>query len=382
MHPEAYNAYLRGLDLKKERLTSLDKLKLSAEMFERAVQLDPKFDLGYVELSMAHTAYHLTFLDHTPERLAKAKAAIDRALELHPGLPEAHIALGYYYRAFMDFEAALKEFDMAKKHLPNNSDLIENYGQVFRRQGKFEAALSEFKKSLDLSPRDAERAFLIGQTCVPLRRYAEAEKYFNQAIALKPDWSHAYVMKGWLYLAWKGEVKKARSILAEMPQKDYPTMLWTYISLYERDFEEAFRQTSSMTDRDFREKNDDAPKSLITGFIYRYMNRPLLARKSLDAARILLEREAKAQAENPFLHAHLGLAYAALGSEQEAIREGKLALQIRPMAKDPWTGVLFVRFLAEIYSVVGKYDAALDQIEHLLSIPSWVSVWDLKLNPI
>jgi hypothetical protein len=70
-----------------------------------------------------------------------------------------------------------------------------------------------------------------------------------------------------------------------------------------------------------------------------------------------------------------------LGFKDDAIREGKLGMELLPVSKDALVGPSKVEDLALVYIMVGEYDSALDQIEYVLSIPSWVSVSLLRLDP-
>jgi tetratricopeptide (TPR) repeat protein len=96
---------------------------------------------------------------------------------------------------------------------------------------------------------------------------------------------------------------------------------------------------------------------------------------------VLLEAAVADRPEDPRVHSALGLSYALLGRKDEAIREGELAVELWPVSKDALKGPTFVRNLAQIYVWVGEADSALDRIEYLLSIPSWVSVGVLRVEP-
>ena len=90
----------------------------------------------------------------------------------------------------------------------------------------------------------------------------------------------------------------------------------------------------------------------------------------------------KQRSANKRLHTDAaGLAYAGLGRKQEAIREGRKAVELNPIAKDAFWASIYVTELALIQTKLGEYDAASDNIETLLSIPSLVSVPWLKLDP-
>jgi serine/threonine-protein kinase len=95
-----------------------------------------------------------------------------------------------------------------------------------------------------------------------------------------------------------------------------------------------------------------------------------------------LEREVKERPEDPRIHSSLGGVYAALGQRDEAIHEGKLAVELYPVSKDALVGPTYVWNLARIYVFVGEYGAALDKLEYLLSIPNtYISVPVLKADP-
>jgi len=124
------------------------------------------------------------------------------------------------------------------------------------------------------------------------------------------------------------------------------------------------------------------PKALLEGLIYRLMNKPVLANTSFDSARMILEKELKARPDDARLHSSLGMVYAGLGPKEEAIREGKMAVKLYPVSKDALIGTTFVRDLAFIYIMVGEHEAALDQIEYLLSIPApHISAPYLRIDP-
>jgi tetratricopeptide (TPR) repeat protein len=78
----------------------------------------------------------------------------------------------------------------------------------------------------------------------------------------------------------------------------------------------------------------------------------------------------------------LGYVYACLGLKEEAIRAGERAVEILPVSKDAFDGADLAVTLAEIYAKVGEYEAAIDQLEWLLSIPSSISVPSIRLDPI
>jgi serine/threonine protein kinase/tetratricopeptide (TPR) repeat protein len=385
VNPEAYQAYLRGIDRIERISYSEEDIEIAIQMFKRAVELDPTFALGYAELSKAHSSLYHQGYDQTEDRLTRARAAVDMALKLQPDLSEAHLALGYYYywvqRAY---DRALEEFIIAEKNLPNDPRILEAVAFIWRRQGNFEDGLSNLKRALEISPRDASKAFEVAVTYMALRRYPEAERYYDRSIFLEPDKIYGYVWKAWNYWLWDVSIEKARATLEEMPKKMDSTSMyyWFLQELYERNYKSALDRLYSANIESIEIQEVLIPKAQLVGLIYHLMNELEYARTSFDSARVILEKGVKERPEDARVHSSLGIVYAALGRKEEAIQEGEIAVELFPVSKDAFFGVERVEDLACIFTMVGDYDAALDKIEYLISIPSYFSVSLLQLDPI
>ena len=111
------------------------------------------------------------------------------------------------------------------------------------------------------------------------------------------------------------------------------------------------------------------------------MNKKEPAKKYYDEARSILESKIEEQPEDARFHSSLGIAFAGLGRKEDAIREGKLAVELLPVTKEAINGLLKVKNLASIYVMVGEFDAAIDQLEYMLSIPASLSIPLLRLDP-
>jgi serine/threonine-protein kinase len=348
------------------------------------VELDPEFALSYAALSETHSGMHHFGNDRTEERLSRAKAAVDRALELQPNLPEAHLAFAYYhYWGRRDYERALEELAIAERGLPNDVRILEATANIWRRQGKFEAAVDRRKRVFELSPQDAELPAAIGYTYRLLRRHAEADRYFDLSISLAPDQQVSYEYKAYNYISWLGDTKRARDVLEKMPGKhrdvQEPSL---YLWRLERNYQAILDFVSSDPRPIIWWQGSAFPPALLAARAHQLMGEPELAHASYDSARPILEKELDSHPDDHRIYSALGLAYAGLGRKDEAIREGKRGVDLYPVSKDPLIGPYRVWDLAEIYTALGEYDAALDELEYLLSIPSYMSVPWLRLDPI
>ncbi|UCF18922.1 MAG: hypothetical protein JSU87_13465 [Gemmatimonadota bacterium] len=102
---------------------------------------------------------------------------------------------------------------------------------------------------------------------------------------------------------------------------------------------------------------------------------------SFDSARVDVERRLAVSPGESRLHAQLGLAYAGLGRKDDAVREGRRAVELLPISEDAYAGAALVDNLAHIYVMVGEYEAAVDQLEVLLNADAPVTVPWLNADP-
>jgi len=383
---DAYEYYLRGNEY-FHRSTLEDDLTIAMKMYEKAVEIDPAFTLAYARLSEVHANLYWHYYDHSEERLALAKQAVDKAFELNPELPEVHLALGhYYYHCHLDYDRALEQFDIARISQPNNGDLLSFIGFVQRRQGKFEQALVHIKKASELDPLSPETAFELADTYMLARKYPEAEYYYKRA-ALSPDLPWPYANGGWLYLRWQGDIQKARAAFEQVSWKSgylehpYDLLKSVLFDVFEKKYQAALENLSSVKLESFDTQFLFIPKELLFAQISGLMGNQQSEKAYYESARSILEAKIKELPEDSRFHSSLGIAHAGLGLKDDAIREGELATQLLPVSKDAWRGAFRIDDLARIYVMVGEFDAAIDKLEFLLDVPSELTVPLLRLDP-
>ena len=155
--PEAYDCYLNGIVLMPSSIPQ--DIETAVQFYKKAIELDPGFAEAYAALSGVYSGMWWTGMDRTEQRISMAKTAAEKALQLQPDLPEAHSALGfYYYWCHLDYDQALREFDVAQRSLPNQSIIFYGIGLVLRRQGKQEQAIASLTRAYELNPLSAEYA--------------------------------------------------------------------------------------------------------------------------------------------------------------------------------------------------------------------------------
>jgi serine/threonine-protein kinase len=386
---EAYDFYLRGNDFAYRGRDTQKDLNPAIEMYKKAVILDPNFFQAYAMLSKTHSLYYWYHFDRSEDRVAEAKQAAERALKLNPDAAETHMALGYYfYHCKLDYEKALKHFGLALQKQPKNAMILEGVGYVERRQGKLNEAIANLKEVLEIDPRYAQTVFNLGETYALARDYKEAERLYNRALFLSPNYPRAYAWKTRLYLNWQGDTAKAGQVLEEaakaMDSKEDNLVSYQSIQvdIYESRYQDALNRLDSSSFEVYQDQFYFVPKSQLIAQIYGLMKETEKDQKYYDAARIYLEDLIKTQPDDSRLWSALAIAKAGLGSESEAIIAAEKAVGILPISKEAYRGTFRVRDLAQVYVMVGEYDKAFDQIDYLLSVPGELSIPLLKLDPI
>src|SRR5204862_128804 len=102
---------------------------------------------------------------------------------------------------------------------------------------------------------------------------------------------------------------------------------------------------------------------------------------AFTAAREEQERIIQAQPNHGPVVCVLGLIDAALGRKEEALREGRRAVELLPVEKDAIRGIAMVKFLAMIAAWVGDKDLACEQLAIVIRNPNDLSYGQLKLMP-
>ncbi len=381
---EAYDFYLRGNDHFNRStagaIGSERDLRIALQMYQKAVELDAGFALAYSQLSRSITEIYWHY-DRKDEYLKDAQTAVEKAFKLSPGLPEAHLALGSIHYHAREYEKALEQFAIAQKSLPNNPDLLQEIGFVQRRQGKWDLSLASLKKAAELDPGRSDILSSLGSNYHRLNKYAEAEPYYKRVILLDPGEDSPYRQLSNLYVKQNGDTEKARQVLVQAAGKVDATELndrWVRLDVMDGNYPQALSRLNGPE----AYNNDSVNYYLDKAEVYGLAGRAGFARACYDSVRIGLEKRLRMGFESEALRGQLGIAYAGLGRKEEAIREGKKGVELVSMSKDAWNGPLPVITLARIYTMTGEYDAAIKELEYLLSIPSELSPSLLRLDPV
>jgi TolB-like protein/class 3 adenylate cyclase len=138
---DAYVFYLRADQIARNPDTLLEEYKAKEQLYMQAIAFDPNFALAHAKLAST-CAEIFKFHEPLDSWKEKARAEAEIALRLQPNLAEAHFALGQcLYWMDGDYDRALKQFDIASRLSPNNSDVARLIAAIKRGQGKWQVSL-------------------------------------------------------------------------------------------------------------------------------------------------------------------------------------------------------------------------------------------------
>ena len=379
---EAYLAFLQAHDL----FTRMDKFRSNTEraeqLFEKTTKLDPNFAAAFAGLAWVEDWMYHDF-DPTPARKEKARAAAETAIRLQPDLPEAHLALGFYhYYCERDYQAALDEFAIAKRSLPNSAEVYMAIGAIERRQGKWAESTVNLEKAASLSPMDAWVLENLAHNYRANKNFETADKLFDRAIAAAPNSLSARAQKAELAVDWKGDLSVMEKELAKMPPAVDPDGLVTFarvqLLLLQRKFPGALALLKQLP----QDVSQHKPRELFDGAIYTFLNDKEKALSAFERARPIAEKALRESPDDASRHVTLGMILAGLGEKESAIAEGKRAVELLPESQDAFDGPKMTVALAQICAWTGESDQALQLLDRSLSTPNGVTVSFLRLDPM
>jgi TolB-like protein/Flp pilus assembly protein TadD/tRNA A-37 threonylcarbamoyl transferase component Bud32 len=382
---EAYLIYLRAQD-RWVRSQSHEDLEQVAQLYLKAIQLDPSFALALARLSCVEsTLYQGTA---NPSSLEKARAAANEAIRLQPGLPEAHLALGYFfYRADRDYERAQRELAVAKAGLPNDADILLVNASIERRQGNWSQSTSDLEKAASVNPKDGSLWANLATNYQALRNFPSAARAFDRGAEADPSFVMNRYLRARLDIDWKGDTSRMEKLLAQTSESQDPdgkiTLARYQLKLLQRKYDDALLALTKSRRSDFQGWNGTAPipKPFLIAQAYSLAQNEVEARGPFEEAQHIIEQRVRENPPDASQHALLGQIFAGLGRKDDAIREGKRAVELLPESKDALDGPIMTLALAQIYTMVGDFASATPLLEHLLTTPGGITVALLKLDP-
>jgi serine/threonine protein kinase/Tfp pilus assembly protein PilF len=386
----AYDLYNRAKDLIATSAFGAragDKLIQAAQFLNEAVTQDPLFLMAYCELAGVHDFLYFYGRDHTPGRLALAEAAVQSALKLGPESGEPHLARAIHlYRGYSDYEGARAELAIARRTLPNDPRLFELEGYIDRRQGRQQEGLDNLQRALERDPQNFATLQQIALSYEAFHRYQDMADVLDRALTIVPKDVDTRVTRAQVNLEWQADTRPLHAmierILTETPEEAGAFAdTWFYLALCERDATAASRALVALGENTFGPDAILFSRRVGEGIVARMRGDQAGARAAFAAARVQQEQIVRSQGDYAPALCVLGLIDAGLGRKEDALREGRRAAELLPVAKDALNGAHVSEVLAVIYAWTGEKDLACEQLAATVKLPASASYGQLRLHP-
>jgi TolB-like protein/class 3 adenylate cyclase len=385
-NPEAYALYLKGTELL--RAPSLHStLEEGQHDFEQAIALDANFALAHARLAQIHTRIAL-FYDPSPIHKERGRTEGEEALRLQPQLSEGHVALGLYYgRLAREYDRALEEYELAKQGAPNDVQIIYGIAHVQMRHGQFRAAIANWECTVSLDPMNWNMYDNLANAYSAVGMYAAAERAARREVELVPEHSPGrFELEehwAWNYVDLTGSFEKLDEVLARYASAEDPSgniaSTRFDVRMAERNSADAENAIASSTVTIFESfAGPRATKNFYLAQVAAAQGDMAKARPFFEKELEFARKELNEAPDSEVRHAQVGLICAYVGRKEEAIAEGKRAMELMPISKDAVDGPYFEINLAQIYAIVGEPDQAIDLLERSLRTPAGVTIAVLK----
>jgi TolB-like protein/Tfp pilus assembly protein PilF/class 3 adenylate cyclase len=389
----AFDLYARAktltLQLSYRGLQAKESFLQAVELLNQAVARDPNFLLAYCQLAYAHDILYLANMDHTSARLALADRAVQTALRLQPDSGEAHLALAQHlYSGYLDYDRARQELAIAQPMLPNSSQVFQLIGFIDRRQDRGDEAARNMEKALEFDPRNLFIFHQISQTYWIMHRYEQMAAVLDRALAVAPKDVPTRTARARLDLEWRADTKPLHSVIESILAEDpaaAPTLAnaWVHLALCEHDLAAADRALVALSGNSYTPSTPVFfSPAFVEALIARIRGDTAAAHTAFTKARAQQEQIVRSDPDYAPALCVLGLIDAGLGRKEDALREGRRATELLPVARDTLYGPEMIRYFAVICAWTGEKELALEQLTAVTQIPSFVTYGQLRLYPL
>ncbi len=358
------------------------------ELVNQAIARDPAFLLAYCRLAEANDELYFNGFDHTPSRLELARSAINSAFRLKPDSGEAHLVLArHFYHGYFDYDHARDELAIAQRALPNNARIFEWTGFIDRRQNRWHDAMRNFERASALDPQNARILIGVAQAHHFMRNYGQERRTTDRLIVLEPNNIGHRLGRAWIDVRERADTRAVHAFLEKILADNLESAGLRFdLALYDHDAvaaDHALAVLAALGENTFGAGRGEIKfsRAYLQGSVARMKGDAAAAHAAFTAARAQQEEVVRARPDyGPYLCV-LGLIDAGLGRKEEALREGRRALELAPIAKDSLNGVDVLYNYAVICAWTGERDLAIEQLETLAKIPAGPSYGDIRLSP-
>jgi serine/threonine protein kinase/Tfp pilus assembly protein PilF len=385
----AYDDYVRAKALLAVSADARQGRNLleAGRLLERAIARDPTFLLAYCKLAYVHQELYYTGFDHSAYRRTQADEAMRKALELGPDRGEAHLAAVWvYYHCYFDYDRARSALEIARKALPNESEVFALAGYMDRRQGHWKEHIQNLEHAAQLDPRNIEILHGLAQGYQLLRQFPNTAAVLDRILAITPADALTRIARGAVDFEWHADTSPLHSIIKNIIAEDPNAPAgfaqdWLLHALCERNPTEAQLALRLIPQEGVTSVTVRICRPFFEGLAARAFKNTDAANNAFVAARAEMEKIVEAEPDYPQALSVMGMIDAALGRKEDAVREARRAVELHPREKDQLTYAELLKNLAVVYAWTGQNEAALNELKSVLQIPAPLSYGELRLHP-
>jgi TolB-like protein/Tfp pilus assembly protein PilF len=387
----AFNLYLQAKQIVDSYLIAEDvraALLKALQSLDEAIKRDEKFVAAYCYAARANDLLYFFDLDPTRDRILLAETAVNAALRLRPDSAEAHFAMAdFLFRCQRDYDRALEELAIARPGLPNNTPFFILSGYINRRRNHWPEAERDFSTAVALDPRNPNAYNLLADTYVLLRRFPEAVQTYDRVIDAGERTSLVQFRRALALFNGTGNSKPLREVLASSPDMDVAggqTPVRMLFALLDGNYAEAERVLAASPRTDFQDIDFSFyyPKAWFEAIVAQEKGDSAQALNALRSTRAILAQRLIIKPEDARTIAVLAQVDARLGQKDLALQEAKHAIDLMPISKDIYDGGLVLEGLAQVYTWSYEHDRAIDLLQKLTAMPSYINYARLKFHPL
>ena len=380
---EAYDLYLKAMLAYREWSSLSNERSFEAvRWLDQAVTLDPDFALAWALLTYMNDALYWSGVDPVPARHKLAVAAADKALQLDPGLAEAHVARAIVLYHERQYDAALAALAVAGELAPGDGDVYLHRGAILRRQGRWMEAAETGQHGLWLDPLNVKVLDYYVGTLRALRRYREADQILARIEPLASNAREVRLRRALNRFHWTGDLAayatavEAEAGAATAEETCFVSFAQQQVYAMQGRLTEAAEALLSCPE-DFPE----SPKQIWAALDYHDAGDLVRARRYGAEGLAILEKLPPDSAHRGHIHMMRAFALVAIGDGNAALRAADEALRETPVSVDAVVGADLLPQAAEVHAMVGERERALEEIARALALPNGGHAHELRLSP-
>ena len=387
----AFNLYLQAKQIVDSYLIAEDvqaALLKALQSLDEAIKRDEKFVAAYCYAGRANDLLYFFDLDPTRDRILLAETAVNAALRLRPDSAEAHFAMAdFLFRCQRDYDRALEELAIARPGLPNSTPFFILSGYINRRRNHWPEAERDFSTAVALDPRNPNAYNLQADTYVLQRRFPEAVQTYDRVMDAGERTPLVQFRRALALFNGTGNSKPLREVLASSPDMDVAggqTPVRMLFALLDGNYAEAERVLAASPRPDFQDIDFSFyyPKAWFEAVVAQERGDSAQALNALRSTRAILAQRLIIKPEHARTIAVLAQVDARLGQKDLALQEAKHAIDLMPISKDIYDGGLVLEGLAQVYTWSDEHDRAIELLQELIAMPSYINYARLKFHPL